>query len=390
MSEYLPNGNGHSNGNGHQKVFELTRTIDSDTIAVLEARRACRADQRLNRSMKACFDEIADRALNPSFYDAKGVVTISDTALAEIFCVSNRTIYSWKHQIAQCGYVWLGKKFKSNMWPLTTYHLSCLHKKPAMQRTDSDGTYGARRFRSAPVNPGLGARQPGQPILPLAGSRNGNGDHKSADLLAISAEGRKNVPLSPEENFGSEPKPASGESRNGFRARAEESFGSEPKPVAGESRSGTPARAEADCRLKKAKVEGKGILKGVGAPPAADLDVERAFKEWEKRLDDMRNSDLRKLDEIVTREYQDARSAEAKANARHKLRAIRLRLRGPSVPDEAPKPKPTRKAPQVEKPMTEEEILTSALQTINAAKAAGIKPLLTEKQQAILAANGQL
>src|SRR3989442_12663662 len=97
------NGYQNGNGNGHQKVFQLERTTDTDTIAVLQARRDCRSDERLNRSMKACFDEIADRALNPSFYDSKGVVTISDTVLGETFGVTNRTVYAWKHQIAECG-----------------------------------------------------------------------------------------------------------------------------------------------------------------------------------------------------------------------------------------------------------------------------------------------
>jgi hypothetical protein len=376
------NGDANGNGNGHQKIFSLSPGVDPDTIAVLEARRACRADQRLNRSMKACFDEIADRALNPSFYDTKGVVTISDTALAEIFMVSNRTIYSWKHQIAECGYVWLGKKFKSNMWPLTTYHLSCLHKKPAMQRTDSDGTYGARRYRSAPVNPGLGARSPGQAQLPLAGSRKGNEEPKSEDLQVISAETRKNVPLSPEENFGSEPKPASGESRNGFRARAETDFGSEPKPASGESRNGTPVRAEANCRLKKAKVIGSGTSLGGkrGSPP--DL----GFDEWKKGLKGTFPSKLRDLQHELTAKIQSCRSDDARKEWKRRLAAVEeVRLGGP-VADHQPtaKPKPVRKADS-EKPLTEEQLLESARN----ARALGSK-FITEGQKAALQRAGEL
>jgi hypothetical protein len=374
MSEYLPNGNGHlnGNGNGHQKIFELNRTVDPDTIAVLEARRACRADQRLNRSAKACFDEIADRALNPSCYDAKGIVTISDAGLADVFGVSERTVYSWKHQIETCGYVWLGKKFKTNMWPLTTYNLSCLHKKPALRKTDADGTYGRGRFRSAPENPGFGARQPGQPVLPLPGSRHVNGDAKSAELLAISAVGRKNVRLSAEENFGSEPKPISAESRNGFRARAEENFGSEPKPASGESR---------NCRLKKAKVTGEGTLKGENTPHPPDFQ----FAEWLKGLEGQFASKLRKLQDELKGKLASARSDGARREWKRRLTAVEEALLGGAVKDEAPpKPKPTRKASEA-KPLNEAELLESARNAV----ALGSK-FLTEGQRAVLQRAGEL
>jgi len=279
-SEYFPsaeefNGNGHAHGNGngnghngHAKIFSLKPATDPDTLAILDARRSALAEptDRLNRSMKACFCEILDRALDPRFFDAKGVVTISDSVLAQTFSVSNRTIYTWKKRIEDCGYVWLTQKWKSNMWPITTYHLSCLHKPKRDGKTDTDGTYGGGRFRSAPVNPGLGARKPGQPALPLPGSRQAPPlptppeglpgspptppESESADLHGISALGRKKLRVSPEENFGSEPKPASGESRSQLRARAEASFGSEPKPASGESRSQLRAGAEASFRHK--------------------------------------------------------------------------------------------------------------------------------------------
>jgi len=109
----------NGNGNGHAKIFNLQPTTDPDVIAVLEARRDARSDSRLSRSMKACFDEIADRALNPQFYEAKGIVVISDPALGNVFGVSRRSIWTWKHTIAACGYVWLSKQGKTNMWPLT-------------------------------------------------------------------------------------------------------------------------------------------------------------------------------------------------------------------------------------------------------------------------------
>lgn len=145
--EYGVKDSASSNGSGKGHKF-----TDPDTIAVLEARREARRDPRLSRSMKAYFDEVADRALNPAFYDdnVKGVVTISDLVFAKVFRVKKRTIYNWKYGVEVCGYFWLSKKWQTNMWPLTTYHLTCLHKRRREKKTSPDGTYG-----SSSVHPAL-------------------------------------------------------------------------------------------------------------------------------------------------------------------------------------------------------------------------------------------
>ena len=326
-----PNGNGHTNGtNGHQKIFDLVRTTDPDTIAVLQARRDCRSDDRLTRSMKACFDEVADRALNPSFFDVKGIVTISDSVLAETFGVTNRTVYTWKRRIEECGYVSLAQKFKSNMWPLTTYRLTCLHKAPRQVKTDADGTFGGRKFRSAPANPGLGARHPGQTHLPLAGSRPEAPDAKSEKTPAISGLSRKTLRVSPEANFGSEPKPISGESRNPLRARA-----------------------EVDFRHKKAEVLGSGIYLGGEAAPAPP---DRSFEEWKRRhVTGAFASRLERMEQTLKLKLASARSDAAKAGLRRQLQAVRDELL-PPVADE-PKPvKATKPATAKPVPMSEDKI----------------------------------
>src|SRR2546422_10842409 len=90
-----------------------------------------------------------------------GVVTISDSVNAEIFGVSNRSIYVWKKGVEAAGYFWLTDQYRKNMWPITTYHISCLHR-PSRGRTDESGTYGISGVgRPRPQNPGLRARQPG-------------------------------------------------------------------------------------------------------------------------------------------------------------------------------------------------------------------------------------
>lgn len=239
-----------SNEEHQGKVFSLKPATDPDTLSILDARRRALAEpnERLNRSMKACFCEILDRALHPVFFDSKGVVTISDTVLAQVFGVSNRTIYTWKRKLEDSGYVWLTQKWKSNMWPITTYHLTCLHKPRRDEKTDADGTYGGGRLRSSPVSPGLGARKPGQPQLALPGSRQSPPDTKSEEMQGTSGQTGKTLRPKPEENFGSEPKAASGGSRRNDRAGAEENFGSEPKSASGESRSQLRPTPEADCR----------------------------------------------------------------------------------------------------------------------------------------------
>jgi hypothetical protein len=198
--DYQTNGNGHANGNG--KIFELHKATDPDTLAILDARTRALADPRLKRSA-ALFCKILDMALNPKFFKpCKGVVTVSDPYLAKNFNVSDRTIYTWKMQIVQAGYFWLSKKFVPNMWPLTTYNISALHKPTDEQRTDDLGTYGGESVRSAPASPGQGARRPGQPGLPLPGSGKPRPKSKSEDLREISGETGKTLRARAEENFG--------------------------------------------------------------------------------------------------------------------------------------------------------------------------------------------
>ena len=69
----------------------------------------------------------------------------------------------------------------------------------------------------------------------------------------------------------------------------------------------------------------------------------------------MRNSDLRKVSEICSREFQAARTEPARALAKRKLVAVRLRLLGPSLPDEPGPVKAIKPATAKPKPMPIEE-----------------------------------
>jgi len=206
-SEYFPrpeesNGNGNGNGNGDGKIFQLKPAVDPVTLAIIEARTAAKQDARLNRSMKTFFYHILDIALDPAFCHPhpRGVVSISDTANARIFGVSNRSIYEWKKTVEAAGHFWLTELPRDNMWSITTYHLSCLHQ-PPRGKTDHSATYGSSGLgRRRPVG-GMGARRPGQPFLPLPGSRQRPPEVKNSQVPAIAGLTGSQLPVSPEASF---------------------------------------------------------------------------------------------------------------------------------------------------------------------------------------------
>ena len=245
-SDYFPSAdedrsNGH-NGNGHPKIFSLKPATDPDTLAILDARRRVLAEKRLTRSMKALFCEVLDRALNPTMrgFLCKGVVAASDTTLARHFMVSARTVYTWKYAVADLGYFWISKKFVTNHEPITVYNITALHppKESEMQNADGASQTGPVRYGGWVDRDGkhhlgaLGARTPGQPGLPLPGSRQPPPAAESASLQGISGETGKKLRVTPEEKIGSHPKPISGLTRSQFRVRPEASFRSHPKQTA--------------------------------------------------------------------------------------------------------------------------------------------------------------
>jgi hypothetical protein len=256
---YKPTGDTKPDGHG---IFGLFQKADPDTMKVLEARRDARADARLNRSMAAMFDEVADRSLNPNFWEAKGIVVISDSVLADLFRVTVRSVYTWKHRIEEAGYFHLGRQPKTNMWPITKYYISCLHRGPSERRTDKDGTYGTGKLRSSPLERPLGARCPGQTNFTLPGSRGGSLETKSEETPEIAGLSRSQLPAGTENNFRSEPKPASGGNRSQLPAGTEKNFRSEPKPASGGNRSQLPLGAEAGCQHIEDKALGSGASEG--------------------------------------------------------------------------------------------------------------------------------
>lgn len=368
-----------------QKVFSLTPTTDPITLAILDARRVALADDRLSGSMKAFFCEVLDRSLNPRWYKIKGIVTVSDPILAQVFRVSMRTIYTWKTRLAECGHIWLTKKGRSNMWPITTYHLSCIHREQLQEKTDEDGTYGSAKVRHAPMNPGLGCRKPGQPALPLPGSRQHVPEHESAKLQAISGGSREKDRARAEELIGSDPKKGSGESRSKDRVRPEERIGSDPKPIAGVTRSEPPARPEENSQHRETQVrESVGSeVKGEGRPP---LDLK--FEGWRKSLEKLFPRELEKMKADLGIQLKRAKP-EDRADWKRRLSAVEAQIYGGKVPEEGVTPRPALAAArsQVENPpASAEEVLEGARYLLSVKKGRSLTPL----QKAALETVGEL
>jgi len=235
--EYFPSAeprfNG-GNGNGHTKAFSIKPATDPDTLAILDTRRRALADKRLNSSMQKLFCEVLDRSLNPTCrgFICKGVVAASDGTLSLHFGVSRRSIYTWKKGVEAVGYFWLSQKLMTNMEPITVYNITALRPQNERPVTDDDGVSQFGVLRRGWQNRPLGARKPGQPGLPLPGSRQAPPGAEIIDLQGISGETRRELPVSPEENFGSDPKKTSDETRRKLRVRPEENFRSHPKQTA--------------------------------------------------------------------------------------------------------------------------------------------------------------
>src|ERR1043165_1284922 len=166
------NQNGNGNGNGHRKIFSLVPAQDELTFAILDTRRHCLEDRQLLRSEKSFFVHILDLSLNRNCNDRPGVLTISEKRLAGTFGVSVRSIYTWKKKLEATGYIWFSKKFIPNMWPMDVYHVTAIDPPRSQNaKPTREGLWGNGTTRSALPTPGMGARKPGQPSLPLPGSK---------------------------------------------------------------------------------------------------------------------------------------------------------------------------------------------------------------------------
>lgn len=281
------NGNGFSNGNGeHRKVFSLAPAEPDLTTLILGARDEVINDPSISHGAARMFVKILDLSVRQASNVRPGVVTISQTKLAETFGVSQRTVWNWKWELLQRRVIWMTSQPMPNAWPIDTYHVTAIHApQNSGDKTSVEGLWGNGARQRRPEHQGMGAREPGQTRIPGTGVRsnrfpvetNFQDAEKSPILPAIATPPRNELPPCPETDFGGEPKQIATEARNELRATPETDCDGGPKILAGHARNPLRRGAEASCEHKKAK--GEGLSPSEGKNP---LNVHQGVSAFEK------------------------------------------------------------------------------------------------------------
>lgn len=311
---------------GHRPVFKLAPAEADITTLILGARDEVVNDPNLSLGARLMFTIILDRSVRQSTNIKPGVVTVSQTKLAEVLGVGRRSIWNWKDELVRRGVIWMTSQPMPNAWPIDTYHVTALHA-PARrdEKTTVEGAWGNGQRQVRPANASFFARRNVVPLAPDFQT-----PEKSSILPNNAAPRGKVVPPSGE-IWCHGPGKSGATGRGTVVPRAvERSFSGPGKSGATASGTVVPRPVESEFPLKKAKVPGFRAIEGGTTPPDQH---DEAFKRWESRLDDMRNSDLRKQEEIATKEFQAAKSIPARELGKRKLVAIRSRLLGPAVAD---------------------------------------------------------
>ena len=250
------------------KAFQVVAA--EPDYAPINARDQVIEDNDLDIGARLMFVRILDLSTRPGDRDDYGVITISQNKLAHKFGVSLRTIWNWKQQLMSKGVIWMTKQFMPNAWPMDTYHITALDPQGQTEgRTTKDGMWGNGARRQSPDRMGLGARQPGQTIIPGTGVRSNqlrvatgfHDDKKSSFLPANATADRNELPATAETGCEPEPQPIATGSRNPLRLGAETGCEPEPKQVATVGRNPLRLSAETGCELKKSKAVGNSIPK---------------------------------------------------------------------------------------------------------------------------------
>lgn len=318
----------------------------------INARDRVIEDNDIDLGARLMFVRILDLSTRDGVRDHYGVVTISQQKLADKFGVSLRTIWNWKMQLVKKGVVWMGHKFMPNAWPMDTYHITELSPPGKTEgRTTGEGMWGNGKRRQAPDRIGLGAREPGQTIIPGTGARAASNvlhsetgfqtPEKSSFLPAIAAADRNPLPAAAATDCHSEPQPVAAGSRNSLPLGAATGCDSEPKRVATGSRNRLPVGAETGCEHKKSQSVGNSVSK-VGEEA---LPTEKRFQDWLEGLPRF-SSELRKLETDLTIEYRKAKTPERRRDLIRRIHAVKSKLLGSPVEDKAPEPKPVRTEPK--------------------------------------------
>jgi hypothetical protein len=378
-SEYLPT-------SPHQKAFRIAPIEQDLTSMILSARDEVICNNSLHLGSRLMFVKILDLAVRQASNIRPGVVTISQTKLAEMFGVSLRTVWTWKHELVTEGFIWMSSQPMPNAWPIDTYHITAIHPpKHSGEKTSVEGLWGNGVRQRRPDKLGMGAREPGQVQIPGTGVRssglrveeNFQPSGKNPFLHETAIADRSELRASAEANCEPPPKQAATEARSRLRRGAEANCEPPPKPTAGHRRSGLRRGAEADCEHKKAKVGGNSHFEGGEAvlPPVNRQDWEAKLKKLYPRELEALRADL--LKQRCRLPLNDPGTADFDS----RIEAIDLQLYGGKVPAKGKtvlhrNPQPARKAPEP----TEEQILEGARYLVSIGKEGS----LTQGQRAAL------
>jgi hypothetical protein len=336
-------------------VFKLSPVEDDLTTVILSIRDQVTEDTALCYGARLMFVRLLDLAVRGSSKRV-GTITISQHNLGERLGASARTIFDWKQQLINRGYLWMTSQSMPNTWPLDTYHIAAIDRqRSSQQMTSAEGMWGNGERRQKLAAPGQGARQPGQMTLkaPVAVRRSllhgSKPSSKNGKTPENAAESRRNLPPSAEAGCDGEPKLAATESRSPLRLTAEAGCDGEPKLAATHSRSPLRLTAEAGCEHSKAKVRDQSDFEGGKEPPTPeksgeDLELER----WQASLRGTFPSRLEKIRTRLIGQREQAKAANVRQALSRKIKILGSMIEGPLPAPISPalEPTPARSAPQ--------------------------------------------
>jgi hypothetical protein len=391
--DYGLNGDAATQQNGKQKKFDIVPSTDPTTLAILKAREDAIKDRRLKGQHAKFIIAIIDRCLHPRhFHDyERGVCCAADSVTSKLVGVSRRTISTYRAHEATAKYIWCSLEPRPDKWPMTKYHLVCLHGPKPQRRTewrDGGASYAEGGSGRAPLQADAAKRgrdkifaalkakraqatlplkggmavvptpPPAGEIAPPVGSVRRLKAPKIEVLQAISARARKFFPQTAEAGFCGQQKPASADSGNGLLRSAEADFSGGEKPTSPVSRSGDRRTAEANGSHKETQLRELRASKERGKPPAPEKTFLEAIKErhadladWLETFNGAYRSKVEKSRERIAAQMRIA-TPNQKPLLKRKVAALDELLDGPAPP---PAEKPGATAKAAKPPPTAEE-----------------------------------
>lgn len=362
--------------NGHDPKFNIVAATDPATLAMLRSRDAAIKDRRLRGQHAKFVIASIDRCSQKAFYGehGRGVCVTADSVMAAIVGVSRRTVIAYRSHAATADYLWFSKETRPDKWPITKYHLTCLHAAPKQRTewTDQGASYAAGGVGRGGPNPEkaqigrekiyaalkkkreqkLLALQGGVAVVPptplpppvippvtppVCSSPRLKLPEKSV-LQAISHRARNYFLPTGEAGFSCQEKRASPDKRSGLLPSREAGFSGGEKPVAPVKRSGLHRTGEANCEHKETQLRAESLSLERGKPPAPEKSFLEAIKErfpdlapWLETFNGAFRSKVEKSRERIAVQFRAA-APNQKPLLKRKMAALDELLDGPSAP----------------------------------------------------------